>query len=911
MADGKIIIDTDLDSSGAKQGLNRLTSIVNTSFKGITTSILSVSSVLGGLGVKAVSVGADFSSSMSKVYATMGITIEEINAGSEAVTMLKNAAKQCGETTQFSASQAAEALNYIALAGYDANDAVELLPKTLNLAAAGGLDLATATDLVTDACSALLLEGKDVDKLIDQMARTSQKSNTTVEMLGKAILKVGNTATFLSGGITEMNTALGLFANVGIKAEDGGIRLRNIILSLTAPSTEAAAAMLETVNVFDEATGAMRPLNEIFEDINGQLATMTQGERIAWISKVFNKTDIASVNSLIAATSRNMDELEVALSSAGIETNSFNISLTDLADNFDTAATAEENINKIMALTGVSAEEAGTIYQGLNSVLNENGTAWDDLAAKIADCDGAAADMAKTLNDNLKGDIIILGSALEGLGISIAETQDTYIRGIVQELTEYVSQLNSSFKSDGFKGFATELGNISADLITKLASDAPKFMQIAIDTINSFIEGLNSNAPEITAAGIEILGTLMNGIVSIIPNLVELGFTIVSNLANSIASSLTAISQCGQETINTFVDSVISFIGNIIDSGMDIILALVDGLIAALPVLLPAVVEIMIALVNKILEHLPELIEAGLQLIVALGQGILNCLPTLLGNMGAILGNLMDTSLSFCADFLQAGTEFIYNLINGLIQAVPSLLGAIVNIGWQIISSLTKFTGDMLTTGITLIGYLASGIVASVSNIVSAIFQIGSSIINGLMSIPGQVVQIGRDIISGLYNGLVEKIGWLTDKVKGMFSGIVSTVKGIFDIHSPSRVFKSIGGFVAEGFGVGFEDEFADVEQDINSEFNSFVDSINLSAIVDVTSDIMGASVASGTNITNNYTTVNSLGPVPSSRDEQREITINVPVQIDGKNVAEVTAPHSDKLSGQRLNLSRRGLVFA
>ena len=479
MADGKIIIDTDLDSSGAKQGLNRLTSIVNTSFKGVTTSIMSVSAVLGGLGVKAVSVGADFSSSMSKVYATMGITIEEINAGSEAVTMLKNAAKQCGETTQFSASQAAEALNYIALAGYDANDAVELLPKTLNLAAAGGLDLATATDLVTDACSALLLEGKDVDKLIDQMARTSQKSNTTVEMLGKAILKVGNTATFLSGGITEMNTALGLFANVGIKAEDGGIRLRNIILSLTAPSTDAAAAMLKTVNVFDEATGAMRPLNEIFEDINGQLSAMTQGERIAWISKVFNKTDIASVNSLIAATSRNMDELEVALSSAGIETNSFNISLTDLADNFDTAATAEENINKIMDLTGVNAEEAGTIYQGLNSVLNENGTAWDDLAAKIADCDGAAADMAKTLNDNLKGDIIILGSALEGLGISIAETQDTYIRGLVQDLTRYVGQLNSAFKTDGFRGFANELGNISASLLTKLAGDIPKFMQVA------------------------------------------------------------------------------------------------------------------------------------------------------------------------------------------------------------------------------------------------------------------------------------------------------------------------------------------------------------------------------------------------------------------------------------------------
>ena len=883
MSDGKIIIDTDLDSSGAKQGLNRLTSIVNTSFKGITTSIMSVSAVLGGLGVKAVSVGADFSSSMSKVYATMGITIEEINAGSEAVTMLKNAAKQCGETTQFSASQAAEALNYIALAGYDANDAVELLPKTLNLAAAGGLDLATATDLVTDACSALLLEGKDVDKLIDQMARTSQKSNTTVEMLGQAILKVGNTATFLSGGITEMNTALGLFANVGIKAEDGGIRLRNIILSLTAPSTDAAAAMLETVNVFDEATGAMRPLNEIFEDINGQLATMTQGERIAWISKVFNKTDIASVNSLIAATARNMDDLEVALSSAGIETNSFNISLTDLADNFDTAATAEENINKIMDLAGVSAEEAGTIYQGLNSVLNENGTAWDDLAAKIADCDGAAADMAKTLNDNLKGDIIILGSALEGLGISIAETQDTYIRGLVQELTGYVGQLNSAFKTDGFRGFANELGNISASLLTKLAGDIPKFMQVAIDTINTFLNGLNSNADIIASAGIEIMTTLINGIVTILPKVVELGINIISSLAGAIATSLQTVSQCGNDTVNTFVNSVVSFLENVVSSGVDIILSLVDGLIAALPVLLPAITEIMIALVNKILEHLPELIEAGLQLIVALGQGLLNCLPALLGNMGTILGNLMDTSLSFCVNFLQAGTEFIYNLINGLIQAVPSLLGAIVNIGWQIINSLMTFASNMLSTGITLIGYLASGIVASVGNIASAIFQIGSSIVNGLMSIPGQVVQIGRDIISGLYNGLVEKIGWLTDKVKGMFSGIVSIVKGIFDIHSPSRVFKAIGIFVAKGFGIGFEDEFSDVERDINSEFNSFVDSINLSAIVDVTSHDLGGSVAFGNSFTE------SIGVVsPGDNNITQNVTIVNPTRTPSENAREL-----------------------
>ena len=151
------------------------------------------------------------------------------------------------------------------------------------------------------------------------------------------------------------------------------------------------------------------------------------------------------------------------------------------------------------------------------------------------------------------------------------------------------------------------------------------------------------------------------------------------------------------------------------------------------------------------------------------------------------------------------------------------------------------------------------------------------------MSIPGQVVQIGRDIISGLYNGLVEKIGWLTDKVKGMFSGIVSTVKGIFDIHSPSRVFKSIGGFVAEGFGVGFEDEFSDVEQDINSEFNSFVDSINLTALVDVTSHDLGGSVAFGNSFTE------SIGVVsPGDNNITQNVTIVNPTRTPSENAREL-----------------------
>ena len=151
---------------------------------------------------------------MSQVAATMGMTAEEINNGSESYKKLEQAALDMGATTQFSASEASEALNYLALAGYDVDKSVSTLPTVLNLAAAGGLELGYASDVMTDAMSALGLETSQAEGFVDQLAKTSQKSNTSVGQLGEAILTVGGTAKVLAGGTTEMNTALGILAKL-------------------------------------------------------------------------------------------------------------------------------------------------------------------------------------------------------------------------------------------------------------------------------------------------------------------------------------------------------------------------------------------------------------------------------------------------------------------------------------------------------------------------------------------------------------------------------------------------------------------------------------------------------------------------------------------------------------------------
>ena len=246
-----------------------------------------------------MSVGMEFEASMSQVAATMGMTTAEIEGGSEAYKKLEAAARECGATTQYTASQAAEALNYLALAGYDAEKAAETLPKVLTLAAAGGMDLAYASDLITDSMAAMGMSTQQLDGYIDEMARTAQRSNTSVAQLGEATLVCAGAVTLTGQSLETMNVELGILANNGIKGAEGGTHLRNILLSLSAPTDKAAAA-LERLHVqVADGNGDLRSLNDIMVDLNVALDGMGSADKAATIKAIFNKTDIAAVNALL------------------------------------------------------------------------------------------------------------------------------------------------------------------------------------------------------------------------------------------------------------------------------------------------------------------------------------------------------------------------------------------------------------------------------------------------------------------------------------------------------------------------------------------------------------------------------------------------------------------------------------
>ena len=320
----------------AEKGGSGIGKALGTAGKVAGAAVAAATTAIVGFGASSVAAGAEFDKSMSQVAATMGYTVDDLNdstsEASQNFNRLRNFAQEMGSTTAFSASQAADALNYMALAGYDTQTSIEMLPSVLDLAASGSMDLARASDMVTDTQSALGLSIDETSTLVDQMAKTASKSNTSVSQLGDAMLTIGATARNVSGGTTELSAVLGVLADNGIKGAEGGTHLRNMILSLQSPTKDGKAALEELgVSVYD-TDGNMRSMIDIVGDLSNGLGDLDQASKDAMLNDIFNKTDLAAVNALLGTSAERFDELTTAIEGAdGAAKNMANTQLDNLA----------------------------------------------------------------------------------------------------------------------------------------------------------------------------------------------------------------------------------------------------------------------------------------------------------------------------------------------------------------------------------------------------------------------------------------------------------------------------------------------------------------------------------------------------------------------------------------------------
>lgn len=541
MADYSVTGDTSLDTSGFTKGISSMTVAAGNL---ISDLVKTAGSKLAGLAQSSVGVGMTFDASMSQVAATMGTTVDQISN-------LTKVAKEMGSTTKFTATQAADALNYLALAGYDANKAAEVLPSVLNLAAAGGMDLAYASDLVTDAMASLNLEAnkQNVDDFGNKLAMAASKANANVSQLGEAILTVGGTAANLKGGTTELTTALGLLANVGIKSAEGGTHLRNIILALQSPTDDAAKKMQALgLQVYD-AQGNMRGLDEILGDLNAAMQGMTQGQKDSIINQLFNKTDLAAVNGLLAAQGEQWDTLAAQI---------------DAADGAmgQMAETQIDNLQGAMTILS-------SAFEGLQLAV------YDELEPTLTDVVKWGTDCISQLSTALteggpEAMMQAAGSILSDLASGIAEQ----LPGLMTTGVEIITQLAEDIVA-ATPAMLDTAAEVLGALVQGIIDAIPDLITSATEVVTGFVDYLGDNADAIVDAGVQIMESLVTGIANNLPALITSAAGLIAKFAAALIEHLPDILSCGAELLATLAQGIIRSLENLAEAALACIAKLI------------------------------------------------------------------------------------------------------------------------------------------------------------------------------------------------------------------------------------------------------------------------------------------------------------------------------------------------
>lgn len=471
-----------------------------------------------------------FDKSMAQVAATLGKTTNEIKE-------LSNFARKMGAETAFTAQEAAEGLNYMALAGYDAEKSMKMLPQVLNLAAAGNFELARASDMVTDAQSALGLTIPGTERLIDQMAMAASKSNTSVEQLGDAILTVGGTAKMM-GKDTEMLTAsLGILADNGIKGAEGGTALRNILLALSAPTSSASKQLKKLgVQVFD-SEGNMRSLQDVMLDLGSAMEGMTDKQRTSIINDIFNKRDLKSVEALLGTTYDRWEELLTSLDgSKGSAAKMAETQLDNLAGDTTKfkSALGEAKLALVEGLTPSLRKytQIGTKFvQRLTNAFKKKG-----LKGAIEEAGTIFSKFVENLKASDSPGLQKLGGALEGV--------KNVAKEVFELITDFPGKLKEWQESDspGLQTLASLFGSLS-DAVTVVEAAFNGGLPAAIDKLKE----INSPISNIAATGLEALKSFCEFVVghSDIGGIIEtlaLGFAAFKGIEIS-ASLITFLSK--------------------------------------------------------------------------------------------------------------------------------------------------------------------------------------------------------------------------------------------------------------------------------------------------------------------------------------------------------------------------------
>ena len=715
--------------------------------------LLPVTAGVTALGTASVTTAANFESSMSQVQATMGITKDAMSTvnGQSVNTMdtLSKLAKKMGAETAFSASECAEALNYLALAGYDTQQMCDTLPTVLNLAAAGDIALADASDMVTDAMSALGMGVDEAETMVDQMAKTASTTNTSVAQLGEGILTIGATAKSIKGGTAELNTALGILANNGIKGAEGGTHLRNIILSLQNP-TDKAAAQMEALglSVYD-SEGNMRSMNDILGDLNKSMDVMTSAEKSNIISTIFNKTDLSSVNALLANTGETWDSLQKSITDSGGAAQQ--MADTQL-DNLQGQITILKS-----ALEGLAISFGELLMPAIKQIVGwvQKFVDWlngmNDGTKKVI---MTVALLAAALGPVL----IVIGKVISAVGTIM--TVVPKIAGVINTVKGAFAALNTTMLANPITLIIAAIAALVAAFIY-LWNNCDGFRQFWID----LWENVKQTAVTVWNAIKEFFAQVWEAIKGV--------FTTVFNVIKTLVTTYFNIYKTIIQTVLTIIQTVITTVWNTIKT--------------VITTVLNAIKTIFSTVWNAIKTIISAVVGAIKGLITGDFTAVKNSITTIMNTIKSTISTIWNTIKSTISTVLGAIKGAVTSVFSGIVNAVKSAMGNVLNAvksGFANVKNhITGLASQAFTWGKDLVMGIVNGIKSCIGAVGDAVKSVADKIKSFLhFSVPdeGPLTDYESwmpDFMGGLAKGIEKSRGMIQKAVSGVSSDMVVSPK--------------------------------------------------------------------------------------------------------------------------------------
>ena len=653
-----------------------------------------------------------------------------------------------------------------------------------------GLGTATAGAMASVGAAAVGLGaqvvafGDEYNRAMNQLQASTGATEEEMKDLEKVAKSVygnnfGESVEDVANSMAVVNQQLKLTGEELQNATEKGIALRDVFGFEMEESTRAVNALMKQFGITaDEAyniiaTGAQEGANQ-----NGDLLDVFNEYSNHYAQLGLSAEEFTQ--SLVKASEVgvfSMDKVGDAVKEFGIRAQDGS---TTSMEAFTALGFNAEEMTKRFASGGETARDA--MFEVVNALKNMEdpvvkntaavglfGTMYEDLGPKILDILGSMENSTLDLGAAMESINEVkyddMGSALEGIKRSLEVGLLPVASEAAKTLTEMANEF-SGLMADGFQPEDVEaFGVYLEEKITSLASMITEYAPSLLETISGLLQ--------------TVVGALATIIPTLLPVLADAAMGLVEGLLTMIVENVEPLVSCVVDVLTNLVNFILENLPLLLTAAIAIVIALANGLAENVGTLIPSVILAITTIVEVLINNLGPLLEAALVLIEALAMGLIDALPLLVEQLPQIIYAIANFLGNNLGEIIGMGVELIMALIQGIMQAVPELLGSVDD----------------------LIG--------------SLMYTIGAAV-NGIFD-------IGVNIVKGLWNGITSMGSWLTNKVSGLFGGLVDNVKRTLGIHSPSKVFMEIGGYMSEGVGVGFDAEMGAVDRIIEQDLNKTV----------------------------------------------------------------------------------------